>query len=512
VEGSTISPVPARGNEARRGIGREALALALFLLMAASIRSPATAAIPNPLARPATPAAVPIEHVVIIDQENHSFDNMLGFLCEDVAAGRIVRPGYASQCDGTTTGTLPDGSSQPFVQSPDFAVKAEHNVAAQARAIDGGRMDGFALNKQCGAGSGYACLSGFGVLQGTCGRTGTDTCIPNLAALAENFTISDRTFEFRATPSWSGHMVLGSATMDGFQGDNPKPSKQTSQRGPGWGCDSFRDTQWWNGSRYIRVPACVPKADGTGPYRPSPVAHVPTIFDRLDDAGDSWRIYGVPDAPGTTPYGWAICPTFADCLLTQQATNFVSLDQFTTDAHSGNLPAFSIVVPRVKQSQHPPASTAVGDNYLGSIIGALETGPEWSSTAIFLTYDDCGCFSDHVNPLEENPEWGVRVPMVVISQWAKQGYTDSGPATFASMLAFTERVFGITPLNPCASSGDPNCSDDVTNGGSRPAYDYWDSFDFSQPPVPPVAMVRTMVPRAEARWLAAHPNAGADET
>src|SRR5262245_52349278 len=110
--------------------------------MATSMRSPATAAIQNPPARQSTPAAVPIQHVVIINQENHSFDNMLGFLCEDVAAGRVIRPGHASGCDGTTTGTLPDGSSHTFTQSPDFAVKAEHNVAAQQRAIDGGRMDG----------------------------------------------------------------------------------------------------------------------------------------------------------------------------------------------------------------------------------------------------------------------------------------------------------------------------------------------------------------------------------
>ena len=480
--------------------------------MTANWGSPATAARKRPLPRPGAQAVTPIRHVVIINQENHSFDNMLGFLCADVAAGRVVRPGYASQCDGTTTATLPDGSSYAMTQSADFGSKADHSVEGQQRAIDGGGMDGFARNKGCDAGSGYACLSGYGVLQGTCGVAGSKSCIPNLGALAENFTVSDRTFEFRATPSWSGHMVLASATMDGFQGDNPKPSKRTSQKGPGWGCDSYRDAQWWNGSKYIRVPSCVPQADGTGPYRHSPVPHVPTIFDRMDAAGVSWRIYGVPDAAGTTPYGWAICPTFADCLLTQQRSNFISVDQFAADAGAGNLPAFSIVVPRVQKSQHPPASTSVGDNYLGAIIGALETGPDWSSTAIFLTYDDCGCFYDHVNPLSENPEWGVRVPMIIISPFAKQGFTDSTPATFASLLTFTERVFGIPPLNPCASSSDPNCSDDVTNGGSLPAYDYWNSFDFSQPPLAPVAMVRTEVSRAEVRWLRAHPNAGADET
>src|SRR5438132_8673045 len=447
----TIGSVPAREDKDR---GPLTLVVAVLVLMTTSWGWPATAARTRPLPRPGTQTASPIRHVVIIDQENHSFDNMLGFLCVDVAAGRIVRPGYASQCDGTTAATLPDGSSYAMTQSSDFGSNLDHSVAGQRRAIHGGSMDGFARNKGCDASSGYACLSGYGVLQGTCGVGGSESCIPNLAALAENFTVSDRTFEFRATPSWAGHMVLGSATMDGFQGDNPKTSKQTGQRGPGWGCDSYRDARWWNGSRYILVPSCVPQTDGTGPYRPSPVAHVPTIFDRMDAAGVSWRIYGVPDARGTTPYGWAICPTFADCLLTQQKANFVSVDQFEADAGAGSLAAFSIVTPKVQKSQHPPASTSVGDNYLGAVVGALENGPDWSSTAIFLTYDDCGCYYDHVNPLNENPEWGVRVPMIIISPYAKQGYTDSAPATFASLLTFTERVFGIPPLNPCASSSD----------------------------------------------------------
>src|SRR5439155_20881160 len=138
-------------------------------LMTASGGSPATAARKRPLPRLGTQTASPIRHVVIIDQENHSFDNMLGFLCADVAAGRIVRPGYASQCDGTTTATLPDGSSYAMTQSADFGANVDHSVAGQRRAIHGGRVDGLARHDGCDGSSGSACRSVSGGPRGTGG-------------------------------------------------------------------------------------------------------------------------------------------------------------------------------------------------------------------------------------------------------------------------------------------------------------------------------------------------------
>src|SRR5207253_2296983 len=115
------------------------------------------------------------------------------------------------------------------------------------------------------------------------------TQIPNVAALARTFVISDRTFEFASTPSWAGHMVFAAATNDGFQGDNPKSG---GTGGTGWGCDAKTDTTWWTGTQYVDVPSCVPDLQGRGPYRSSPVPYVPTIFDRLDAARLRWKIYG----------------------------------------------------------------------------------------------------------------------------------------------------------------------------------------------------------------------------
>jgi len=175
-----------------------------------------------------------------------------------------------------------------------------------------------------------------------------------------------------------------------------------------------------------------------------------------------------------------------------------------TDAQNGTLPPVSFVTPISTYSEHQPASVSAGDNWVGSVVSAIMASPDWSSTAIFLTWDDCGCFYDHVNPLQYNSEWGVRVPMIIMSPYARAGYTDSSPATFVSMLAFVEHTFGLPPLNPCATVGkkDRTCTDDAN------AYDYSNAFDFTQDPLAPVAMTRTSVSSAEQRWIAAHPDAG----
>ena len=107
-----------------------------------------------------------------------------------------------------------------------------------------------------------------------------------------------------------------------------------------------------------------------------------------------------------------------------------------------------------------------GDNWIGQLVNALQASPNWSSTAIFITYDDCGCFYDHVAP-GKNPDGtpqGVRVPMVIVSPYAKRGGTDSNTATFASFLKFTEEAFvsviwfGVSSIRNIPASGRlPRC-------------------------------------------------------
>jgi len=338
-------------------------------------------------------------------------------------------------------------------------------------------MNGFARIGGCSALSGYACYTGFAPSQ-----------IPNLASLARHFVIADHTFEDRSVQSFGSHLDLVAQGLDGFTGDNPVRSPGAKKRGRGWGCDSFRSASWQRapGNRVRLVPSCVPEPNGSGPFKRSPVKWVPTLMDRMQTRSVSWKIYGTPPVQAKSDprgYGWSICPTFADCLNTSQATNLVPSSTVIADARRGRLPNVSIVIPSTANSQHNNTSMLQGDNWIGQVVSAIERGPAWGSTAIFITYDDCGCFYDHLAPPEH---LGIRVPMVIASPWAKRSYTDSHVASFSSIISFIEHDFGLRPL----SSQDAH------------AYDYAHAFNFLQSPLRPVPMTRSRVPhRARPRSL-----------
>jgi phospholipase C len=460
----------------------------------------------------ASTTARPIQHVVVILQENHSFDNVLGKFCSEVSSGALKRPGKGAHCDGATSGATSTGQTVPLASAPDYVPFADHSVVGQQRDIDGGKMDGFNGDPNC-ASNLASCYSQYDPQAGPCS---TKSCIPNYGALAAQYTVSDRTFELNASPSWAGHVVWATANQDGFYGTNPI----TSTTGPqpvsvasGWGCDSGRVTPW--GPSKLLVPSCVPDSTGSlGPnwagYKGSSAPYVPTIFDELTSKGLSWKIYGGDGAPPTTSsaaysaqgWQWAICPSFAECLYSQQRNNLTSTTQLLSDASAGQLPAYSIVTPPAAESQHNNNDMSTGDNFVGQTVAAIQASPEWSSTAIFVTYDDCGCFYDHVNPLQYNSTWGIRVPMVIVSPYAKLGYTDSTPTTFAGTLAFVEHSFGLPALN----------STDGT------AYDYRGAFCFNPAttgcvaagPVPLAAVAQKPTALSPAQQVAQTVAAGQD--
>jgi len=437
-----------------------------------------------------------IEHVVVFFLENHSFDNVLGRLCAQVRQGTLDRPGEGMACDGVTEGVNLVGQTVPLQRSPDIVPNVYHDVWSSRVAIHDGLMDGFERVGHCRPPE-YQCFTQYYPSQ-----------INNLAGLAVQFGISDRTFELSRSTSWGGHFVLAAATLDGFLGHNPVYKGDPDREGViGWGCDSFKVTVWRKSpeAKAQLVPSCVPyrKLDKEqfpygGAFKPSPVKWVPTIFDRLQEAELPWRIYGGGGKTevGLPGYGWTICPTFADCIFTEQHRNQVLAKDLVKDARKGKLPAFSIVTPSGLVSQHNGKSMIMGDDWIGRLVGAIEDGPDWSSTAIFITYDDCGCFYDHVNPLQYNADWGIRVPLVIASPWVRSGFTDSTPTSFAGILSFTEHVFGLRPLNDADGQ----------------AYGYWDAFDFEQEPVPPVRMTMRSVSPEVRDWLEAHPGDPDDPT
>jgi len=402
----------------------------------------------------ATPrdAVSPIQHVVVIFQENHSFDNVLGQICVTDAL----------ECDGATTGLLHDGRRIALTAAPDIVPSVQHKIQHQRWAIDGGRMDGFDRIPGCGPYA-HACYSQYAASE-----------IPNLRTLAENYVISDRTFSEDPIPSWGGHIELVAGQLDGFQGAGPTDDSGSKPQVGGWGCDSGKDSPWKNPakpkSRVVLVPACVPRPDGFGPYRKSPVKYVPTILDRLAGAGLSWKIYA-DIARKQSGYIWSVCPSFASCLYDKANhndpnTNWEARDQFYADASNGTLPAYSAILPNYQLRQHTYASMLAGDHYIESLVQAVMDGPsdQWYSTVFFITYDDCGCFYDHVPP-PPHSGYGIRVPMVIVSPQTKAAYVDHTVASFDSMLAFVEQNWQLPPL----SSKDAR------------AYDYCNSFIFTLP-------------------------------
>jgi hypothetical protein len=444
---------------------------------------------------------------VVIDLENHAFDDVLGAFCVEQRRGEVVRAGLNQRCDGTRRGVLATGERVGLSSELDVGVGVSHSVRAQGWAINGGKMDGFSTIPGCRSTDHpkYGCLAQYDPLRGHCGSGGTASCIPNLSHLASSFAISDRTFEFRTTPSWAGHMVLGSATIEHFTGWNPEPVPG-APTGQGLGCDSGKMTQWLGPSQIVMVPSCIPDASGSmGPvwasYSGPHAQPVPTIFDRLDEGGVPWKIY-------SGNYAWSICPTFWSCLGSSQFNHQQPVGNLSTDLAAGKLPAVSFVIPEGQLSAHQPsAPMSAADTWVGGLVTDIMNSPEWSSTTIFITFDDCGCFYDHVNPLVHNSEWGVRVPMIIVGPYVRAGFTDHQPATFISMLTYIESTFGLAPLAPCSDVGaaDPSCTDDVRGPSGTTTYGYADVFDLQQQPLQPVSLVRTGMSAHERRWLASHP-------
>jgi phospholipase C len=413
--------------------------------------------------------------------ENHSFDNVLGYWCD-------ANPGRCPDGGMPTSVTLSDGSVVTPTVTPDTIPQVAHNVMGQQAAlnIQGGvpQMNGWENVGGCSASTNYACISGFQPSQ-----------IPNITALAQNFAISDRTFSMADAPSWGGHLYAVMASQDGFNGNNPGAAPGVTP-GPGWGCDSNKITGWISSTGTTqRIPSCIPDyqlglANG-GAFEPTPAAYHATIFDELANARLSWKVYGGAN-PGTVGYEWSICPSLAECLYTKQHRQVVDATQFITDANNGALPTFSIVTGGstnqsiAASSCHNGLSMTACDNYVGQLVSAVENGGDWSSTAIFLTWDDCGCFYDQVAPTinPDGTQEGPRLPLIIASPYARAGYTATTSATFAGILAYVEQTFNLSPLS----------------ANDLGAYDFSDAFNYAQTPLKPARMSERPLP-ASARHI-----------
>jgi len=297
-----------------------------------------------------------IQHVMIIIKQNHSFDNYFG-----------TDPG----ADGATAGPISTGQAIVFPHGSD-AVRAEvgHDRSSYLSAIDGGRMDRFDIIASGNINGEY---NAFGQL--------VQSDMPNYWTYASNFVLADRMFSSQVTAGFANQLVYIAGTAGGVI-DNPLNTSPGLP--PKWGCDSDPG-------------GTVPVMDSSGVIsKVFPCFDFTTIADSLMNAGLTWRFYGA--LAGQLASEWSAFDAISHIRNSPLWTsNVISEDQFATDAAAGNLPTVTWLIAS-KGSEHPKASSCVGENWTVQQINAIMQGPLWNSTAIFVTWDEAGAFFDHVVP------------------------------------------------------------------------------------------------------------------
>jgi len=386
-----------------------------------------------------------IRHVIIVEQENRSFDSYFGTF--PGADGIPMKSGIPAACVPNPAG----GCTQPYHDTADVNGGGPHNVANAAADVNGGKMDGFirsAYNgrKGCLATKNPACAN-----SAPPDVMGYHTAaeLPNYWTYAQDFVLDDHMFE--PVKSWSlpDHLYLVSGWSAVCANAAPSSCKNTitgpktpaqmqaavdhaMQYGTADITNAWTDITWLLHAK--RVPWAYYVQTGTQP-------------DCTNDA--SMTCPPVAQSAGT-PGIWNPLPLFKDVQKNHQLPNIKSLDSYFASAKAGTLPAVSWLAPSQTDSDHPPASVHQGQAYLTAVVNAAMQSPDWSSTAIFLQWDDWGGFYDHVVPpnVDQNG-YGLRVPAMVISPYAKQGYIDHQTLSSDAYLKFIEDDFlGGSRLNP----------------------------------------------------------------
>jgi phospholipase C len=424
-----------------------------------------------------------IKHVIVIMQENRSFDSYFGTY--------PGADGLPSQ-NGAPTSCVPDQQTgqcvQPYADHADVNGGGPHGATNAAADISGGQMNGFvnqALNAMRG------CLD---VTNPACTNSTTpdvmgyhtQSDLPNYWAYANNYVLHDHMFEPNASWSLPEHLFQVSEwSAQCTQHDNPSSCANALQS-PGFPPD-------FGGRR----------ANGT--VRPNPIYAWTDMTYLLHKNKVSWGYYVVngtePDCENDsavscgpvrqnakTPGIWNPLPYFDTVRKDRQLGNIRPTEAFFNEVRRNTLPAVSWVVPSSAQSEHPPDRISAGVAYVTQLINAVMRSPEWDSTAIFLAWDDWGGFYDHVvPPTVDGNGYGLRVPGLVISPYAKRGYVDHQRLSFDAYAKFIEDDFlNGQRLDP-KTDGRPDPRPDVReNKGilGNLAYD----FNFTQRPHRPVLL------------------------
>jgi phospholipase C len=403
-----------------------------------------------------------IQHIVVIVQENRSPDNLFQDPVLISRGADIVQSGLnsAGQTIPLATTTLPVGYD------------LDHSHLAFTNMYDAGKMDGADKNTiNC---NGVPCPAGTVVPANPQFQYVEPSELTPYFQMAEQYTFGDRMFQTNEGPSFPAHQFIisgtsaPSATSNLFAAENgamnagcaSPPSGYVAQVGP------------------TGVETDYPKI--------FPCFEHPTLTDELDAKGVSWKYYApnagsiwnAPDAikhmcQPQTVNGQLSCTgsTWAKVMIPQT--------QVLTDIANNSLASVSWVIPSGQTSDHPLQNDGEGPSWVASIVNAIGAGSYWSNTAIIILWDDWGGWYDHVPPpkvLVNCSDWGCgyvygfRVPLIVVSPYAKTQYISHVNHDFGSLLKFIEGNFGLAPLGYADSDA---VADDLS-----------DCFDFTQTPTP----------------------------
>jgi phospholipase C len=424
--------------------------------------------------------------VVVIMQENRSFDSYFGtYPGADGIPGLAENPG--------TVPCLPNpnaaGCLRPYHNRNDENRGGPHSEDNADGDVDGGLMDGFVVQeKQAAAGCEQlfnpACGRSFGRPDVMGYHNGRD--IPNYWTYAKDFVLQDHMFESDASWSLPSHLYMVSAWSARCAVVGDPRSCVNQDQNPGYPPDFQR--------RNLQIGSPI-----TPNYAWTDITYL------LHRAGVSWGYYvfkgDEPDCEDDaamscspirqqpkTPGIWNPLPYFETVQQDGQLDNVQSLSNFFASAKAGTLPAVSWIDPNGRVSEHPPGLVSAGQTYVTGLINAIMRSPDWDSTAIFVAWDDWGGFYDHVRPPDVDLNgYGLRVPGLVISPYAKQGFIDHNTLSFDAYLKFIEDDFlGGQRLNP-STDGRPDPRPDVREDAPQLS-DIAADFDFAAPPRPPVIL------------------------
>ncbi len=356
---------------------------------------------PKPLAAGSSagdiPTATPNKHQVVVMQENHSFDNYFG-----------TYPGAEGLDMNTQMPVDPNNPAAgwigPWHLTGSYTITdLSHSTATFYQQYNQGDMNGFVYALDQRKQDGRVAMGYY---------NGQD--IPYYWNLADNYVLFDRWYSSAKDGSFANHMFWA-------LGANPQPDKGQ-------------------------------------PLAPK-LVNVPTIFDRLQQKGISWKFYVQNYDPNITyrdaaDYGarasqviWVPLLNF-DRFIDDPSLNghIVDLSQYYADLSNGTLPSVAYIVPS-GASEHPPSSLDSGQRFVRTLIQELMRSQRWNDSAFLLLYDDWGGWYDHVRPpMVDQYGYGLRVPGILVSPYARKGYIDSTTLDFTSVLKFIEENWGVAPL------------------------------------------------------------------